>query len=810
MLRNWLVTALRNFARHRLYSFINIAGMAVGLACAIFIILFLRDELSYDAWIPGTQNVYRVEGWFYFPGRGVEPAGAVPYPVTPAMLAQIPEVQAQTHVINEMMTVNVGDRQFSQNADVVDPGFFQLIRLPLVEGEPAKVFAEPDSVVLSQTLARKYFGDANPLGKTILVDAKYPLTVTGVLRDLPHNTQLYADMVLPNTSRADKMPLSEKQAWLNIDGFGYVRLAPGASPAAVLRKLAGILDMNVDAGKEDGLNIAGSKALQVHMTRFRDVHLTSENYGGMKPGGSWTTIYGFAAIAALILAIACFNFMNLATARAMMRAREVSLRKVVGAKRRQLVVQFLGESVLTAVIALLLAFAVVEVLLPAYDSFLDRPIVLDYLTDWSLILSFFGIAVAAGLLGGFYPALVLSGYRPAAVLKPAAGSRSGSGALRTALVVLQFSISIGLGVAALVVFAQIRHARQIDLGFDRNNLVIVSNANEMTPSARDSFVHTLDANPAIGGAAQSGPVPFVQDVSIDNVQVPGKPETLFVRTVDMGFDFPRVYRMRLLAGRMLKASRGEDTNAGSSKSPFDNGRNVLVSVAAARRFGWSVEGAIGKTIVADTAHLRIVGVLGDAKMDGARSVSSPIIWYNNPNHIDAFTVRVKPGQTAEALAAIDRTWHQFAPTVAIRRHFLNQFFDQLFATDARQGAMFGVFVGIAIFIACLGLFGLAAFTAERRTREIGVRKVFGARTRDVVRLLLWQFSIPVLIANLIAWPVAWYWLHDWLQSYAYRIALSPLYFLAAGAGALAIAWITVIGHSIAVARANPVHALRYE
>ncbi|HEX4078895.1 MAG TPA: ABC transporter permease [Rhizomicrobium sp.] len=810
MLHNWLVTALRNFARHRLYSFINIAGMAVGLACAIFIILFLRDELSYDSWIPGTKNVYRVEGWFYFPGRGIEPAGAIPFPVTPAMLAQIPEVEAQTHLINKKTTVNVGNRQFSESVDFVDPGFFRIIRLPLIAGDPARVFAQPESVVLSQTLAQKYFGGADPVGKTIVVDAKHPLTVTGVLRDLPHNTQLYADMVVPNTSGADPLPLSEKREWLNIDGFGYVRLAPGANPNTVLGKLKPILDRNVDAGKEEGLHIPGSQLLQVHMTPFRDVHLTSDKYGGMKAAGSWTTIYGFAAIAALILAIACFNFMNLATARAMMRAREVSLRKVVGAKRVQLIVQFLGESVLTALIALFLAFAVVEVLLPLYDGFLDRPIVPNYLADWPLSLSVLGIAVAAGLLGGFYPALVLSGYRPAAVLKPAAGSLSGSGLLRTALVVLQFAISIALGTAALVVFAQIRHARQIDLGFDRDNVVIVSGANDLTPSAREDFAHALAADPAIDGVAQSGPVPFVRDIQIENVDVPGRPETLSIRTIDMGFDFPTVYRMRLLAGRQLSASRGDDTNRGDANDGFENDRNVLISAAAARRFGYGIGEAPGKTIDVDHAHMTIVGVLGDAKMEGALAVSEPLIFYNNPVHIDSFSIRIKAGQTQAALAAIDRTWHQFAPTVAISRHFLNQFFDRLFATDVRQGAMFGVFVGIAIFIACLGLFGLAAFTAERRTREIGVRKVFGARTRDLVGLLVWQFSIPVLIANAIAWPVAWYWLHNWLESYAYRIALSPLYFLAAGAAALVIAWLTVIGHSLTIARANPIHALRYE
>ena len=810
MLYNWLVTALRNFARHKLYSFINIVGMAVGLTCAIFIILFLRDELSFDTWIPGTDNVYRVEGWFYFPGRGVEASGAIPFPVPSAMLAQIPEVQAETHLINEQMTMAVGNRQFSEEPDFVDPGFFKVIQLPLLSGDPARVFSQPESVVLSQSIAHKYFGNANPIGRTILADAKHTLTVTGILRDLPHNTQLDIDMLIPNTSVADKLPQSEKQAWLNIDGFGYVRLVPGATPDVVLRKLNPILDRNIDAAKELGQNLRGSQAVQVHMVHFRDVHLTSDKHGGMRAGGSWTTIYGFAAIAALILAIACFNFMNLATARAMMRAREVSLRKVVGAKRVQLVAQFLGESVLTAVIALLIALAAVEILLPAYDSFLNRPIRLDYLGDWLLISSLLGVAVAAGLLGGIYPALVLSGFRPAAMLKANTSGHSGSGLLRTSLVVFQFAISIGLGVAALVVFAQIRHAREMDLGFDRANMVIVSGANEMTTAARDSFVHALTADPAIDGVAESGPVPFVNDISIEDVKVPGRPETAFFRTIDMGFDLPRTYRMRLLAGRLLSLSHGADTNLGNGNDGFQNGHNILVNAEAARRFGFSVEGALGRTIIVRGARMTIVGVVGDVMMDGARDLSAPLIYYNNSGHLDTFSIRIKPGQTTAGLAAIDRTWHVFAPTIAIRRHFLSQYFDRLFATDARQGVMFGIFVGIAIFIACLGLFGLAAFTAERRTREIGVRKVFGARTRDLVRLLLWQFSIPVLIANALAWPVAWYWLHNWLESYAYRIALSPLYFLAAGAVALGIAWATVIGHSLNVARATPVGALRYE
>jgi len=810
MFLNYLVTAIRNFARHKLYSFINVVGLAVGLACAIFIILFIRDELSYDRWIPDSADLYRAEAWFYFPGHGTDRTANVPFQVTPSMLAGIPEVRAQTHLIPESMTAKVGDRQFSEFVDVVDPDFFQLIRLPLAQGNPATVFAQPESIVLSQAIAKKYFGSADPIGRTVVMDGEHPLTVTGVMRDLPSNTQLVADIALPNTSKADKLPLSEKDKWFNIDGEGFVRLAPGVDPNVVLAKLKPILDKNIDTRKELNIQIPGSQALQMHLTRFRDDHLTSDNYGGLATAGNWATIYGFAAIAALILLIACFNFMNLATARAMLRAREVSLRKTMGASRRQLVAQFLGESVFIALIASILALAIVEILLPAYNGFLGRTIRLNYLQDWDVTLGILGLAVGAGLLGGIYPALVLSGFRPAAILKTNAAKQSGSGLLRTTLVVAQFSISIGLGIAAIVVFAQIRHARQVDLGFDRNNLVVISGADDLSPSLRDSLSHALAAEPSIAGVAQSWSTPFGHSIDNETIQLPGEPQTYDIRTIDVDPDFPRVYGMKFLAGRSLSLSRGEDINSATGDAVVNDGRNVLINAAAVGRFGYTMQDAVGKTFAVGTAHVTVVGVLGDAKVDGVRTPSIPIIYYYNPSRIDSLSVRVKSGQIETALTAIDKTWRQFAPTHPIRRRFLSEMFDRLFKADEKQGAMFGIFVGIAIFIACLGLFGLAAFTAERRTKEIGVRKVFGARTRDIVRLLLWQFSVPVLIANLIAWPVAWYYLSHWLEGYAYRITLNPIYFLAASAIALLIAWATVMTHAIRVARANPINALRYE
>jgi putative ABC transport system permease protein len=377
-------------------------------------------------------------------------------------------------------------------------------------------------------------------------------------------------------------------------------------------------------------------------------------------------------------------------------------------------------------------------------------------------------------------------------------------------VVLQFAISIGLGVAAIVVFQQISYAQKVNLGFNRNNVIAVEGADKLTQAKRDSVVQALNGDPAIESAAQFGPSPFSDQPMITNVQPQGAPQSSILRVQGVGFGFYQLYRMHMLAGRPLTISHANDANAPSATSGVEEGHNILINAAAARHFGLTPAEAVGKIFLVGRAHVNVVGVLADANMDGVQTVVPPLIYYNNPNTIQSISVRARPGRDAEALEAVDRIWHRFAPGLAIQRHFLDDSFNGLFAADQQEGVMFGLFVCIAIFIACLGLFGLAAFTAERRTKEIGIRKAFGARTRDIVRLLLWQFSIPVLIANVIAWPVAWYYLHHWLESYAYRIALSPFYFVAAGSVALIIAWATVIAHAVRIARSNPINALRYE
>ncbi len=824
MLKYYLRIALRGFARRKLYTFLNVAGLAVALACAILILLFVRDQLSYDDWIPGTADLYRLELTAHRPGSEPFRTAQCPFPLLRAVGEQIPQVRAVTHVVAEKMTVTVGKRQFLETATVVDPNFLQLIRLPLLEGSRARVFAQPESVVLSASMARKYFGNADPVGKVLEVSGVWPdeckssdagcyfavheLTVTGVLRDLPHDTQLIADLVVPNTSSADELSQSDKAGdWMATDGdYGYVALARGANPAAVLQAIKPILNRAVDLRKY-GVNMKASDVEEFHLTPFRDVHLTSDQYGGMTPAGSRATVYGFAIVAALIVLVACCNFMNLTTAQASLRLREIGLRKVVGANRAQLVTQFLGEAVLIVLVALVIALSLVEMVLPAYARFLHEPLGAHFPGDGPLLAGLVIAAIVIGLSSGLYPALVLSGLRPAGNLRGGISPTKGAGLLRSVLVIGQFAVSIGLGIAAIVIFRQISYARALDLGFDRSNVLVVSSAASIPLQTRQSLARVLRTGPGIAGTALSDAVPFdLFATSAFSVRLDGRGQVTDAVLLEMSPDFPSLYGMHLLAGRFLSEAHGSDMSADWS------GKSVLINAAAARRFGISAEGAVGRSIqlVGRPARLRIVGVLSDAMRETLGEPPRPMIYLVDPGRLWLLSVRVRSAQLPEALSFLDNTWRSYAPGIAMSRYFVSESFNELFSADERQGTMFAIFVGIAILIACLGLFGLAVFTAERRTKEVGIRKVAGARTADILRLMLWRISIPVLAANLIAWPAAYCYLRHWLEGYAERIPLSPLYFLAAGGVALLIAWATVYANTWMLARTSPVHALRYE
>ena len=828
MWRHYLSMALRGIVRHRLYSLINIAGLAVGLTCVIFVILFIRDELSYDKWIPDTRNLYRLELTIDIPDRGPLAMADIPYPMPAAMRDQIPGVTGMTRYFVRSMTLTSGDRQYTQQVVVVDPGFFQLIRLPLISGSRGSLLQQPDSVVLSQSAARAYFGSADPIGRTLTTAngncdstggacPQVSLRVTGVVRDLPDNTQLIGDAFIPTASLANPISQSERHSWYDQSGYGYVRLAPGVAPGAVVAATAQIFDQDVtpELSRIAGIHVLGSRLYKAHLTPFTRVHLDAARWRfNMTPGGSWTTLYGVAAVGILTLLAACFNFMNLTTARATLRAREIALRKLHGAGRLQLILQFLGEAVFIALLSLMIALALAEILLPLFDDFLQRPIGLHYASDWGLLLLLGGVAVVTGMISGSYPALVLSGLRPVAGLRGGGAQSLHSGGLRNVLVVLQFAVSVGLAIAAGVVFSQVSYARAMGLGFDRDNIVVVGGNTALTGEKQEALVRVLRADPGIAAVGLSDLVPFGSGQHVSTIEVPGRPGIFSIDTTVIGPNYPEVYGIPLIAGRLLSADRGADRlnslGNGSAPDPLNEGRDVLVNAAAARQLGLAPQQAVGTTVIYNHNHVRIVGVLADARLQGALQAVEPMFYVYIPSYSMNISVRLRPGQIAPTLSFIDRTWHAFMPTVAIQRWFLDGSFEQLYRQDEREGAMLGAFVIVAVLIGCLGIYGLAVFTAEQRTKEIGIRKVSGARTADIVRLMLWRISVPVLVANVIAWPVAYAYLRHWLDGYAYRIPLSPFYFLAAAAVALLIAWATVYGNTLRQARGNPVRALRYE
>jgi len=810
MMRHYLMMAFRSFARHRLHTFINVAGMSIALACAILILVFVRDQLSYDAWIPHTANLFRLEETLHMLGRPPMPLAKSPSTLLTEMKAQIPQVAAVTHVDLAKVTVRGRNAAFLGTATVVDSNFLRVIELPLVAGDPGQVLLNADSVVLSQSAARKYFGDADPVGKILRIGgldggdckragpacsaADRPFTVTGVLRNLPHDTQLVADILVSNTYRSTQPQ--------DLD-YGYVRLMPGTDRDGVLREVGSILNRSFDPRKF-GINQSASDLEQMQLVPFRDVHLTAGRGGEMKPAGSRAAVYGLAVIALLIVVVASCNFINLTTARAALRMREIALRKISGASRGQVFFQFLTEAVVTVLLSLIVAVAIAEMLLPIYGKFLHTPLELYSLTEWRTVSAILIGGIGIGALSGIYPALVLSGLRPAGALKGEA-SRKDSTMVRAALVVGQFAVSIGLGVAVMIVFRQVEFVQGLTLGFHRDDIVVVRVKDRMTPKLMEAYARVLDAGPAIAGTALSSAVPFDASNFVDLlVHSPAGGDPVTAKFVGVGPRFTAVYGVRVLAGRPFSAAFGKDpeVTAGS--------RNVLINSALARRLGYSESEAIGKALTEGPARLEVVGVVDDAIFDGLREPVQPMVFLDDPGSAAFVSVHVRHEQISEALAFIDTTWRSLAPGVAIDRYFLNSAFSGLLTDDERQGDILALFVAIAVLIAALGLFGLAAFTAERRTKEIGIRKVSGARTKDIVWLMLWRISVPVAFANLIAWPVAYYYLRRWLEGYAYRISLSPVYFLAAGVAALLIAWATVYANTLRLARTSPVHALRYE
>lgn len=830
MLRNWVMVALRNLMRHRLHAVLNLSGLAVGLAACLLILLFVRNETGYDRFFMDADRIYQVTLEWRIPGRKPERATYSQQGFGPAFKSAHPEVQDFTRFTQGRHILSTGDRQFYEWTTVVDTSFLDMFDFSLIAGDAATALNDPYSIVLTEQVARKYFGEEPALGRTLTLDRKHTVKVTAVVAKLPPNTHLTFDVLLPHNTPVAAWMIEQEKNWGNSSGQTYIRLKPGSN-VETLR--AGMRDwvkrtftpLQTPQGPIDLAEVAFPDLRPLTSIHMQPIA------GDVTPGISQTELATFTAVAFLILVIASINFMNLATARATQRAREVSVRKVVGASRAQLVAQFLGESVLMTVFALLLSIALVELALPGFNAFLGKELALDFTRDPFLLPMMGGLVLLVGIGGGAYPALLLSSFNPAQTMKSAgAGMAGGSGRLRTALVVIQFAISITLMVATAVVYGQFIYAQHKNLGYDTENVVIIGHfTDEGVREKRETFMDMLRQDPNVAGVGLAGHIPG--DGGENNTMIKrisgGPPEDMLMRQDSVGFGFFETLGMRMLAGRTFDQQRGTDAIQRpdwmkQNQSPPEGTKelvlpaSVILNNSAAKALGFeSPDAAIGQQVrmmdsPVSTLLATIVGVVEDFHYRSVHEPIRPVMYINDEGNHHAMAVRAKAGQLSAVVGRIDRIWAELVPDRPIQRSFFDVNIANQYQREAKTSEMFATFAGLAIFISCLGLYGLASFTAERRTKEIGLRKVLGASVPHIIGLLVWQFSKPVLVANLIAWPVAWFCMDRWLSDFTYRIDLNPLLFVAAGSVALAIAWVTVGLHAARVAQSKPIAALRYE
>lgn len=830
MLKNYLTVAVRNLIKTRLYTAINIFGLAVGLASCILILLYVRHETSYDEWFPDAERIYQVHTRFEIPGRETFAAGEAPGPTMDAMLKDFSEIEAAARITDQRSVVTRGADVFTEIVALADPTLFQVLDFPLVSGTKETALADVSSVLLSESMAQKYFGSASAIGQTLAITlpmgVKRDYRVVGVFKELPTNTHFDFHILVPlNPPDFETWPWV-LQSWTSINASLYVKLKEGANVEAITRALPEWERRtipNITFGDQD---FGVADLMTLGLMKLTDVHLHGKRSSADRPRGDVRAIAAFTAVAAMVLLIACINFTNLATARASQRAREVALRKVLGARRSQLVFQFLAESLLLSGLAFILAIAFVYAALPLYNSVLNRDLGLSFVEGGLLLPMMAGLIVLVGLAAGLYPALVLSGFRPARILKAnKSAAAEGSGKLRAALVVVQFAISIGLVVCTTVIYTQTVYARNVDRGFDRTGILIVralgALRGEDYKSTRESIVAEAAKVPGVTAVTRSSDVPTDTGSSNNIFEIPGRTSTtpllLSRRAVDYNtFD---AYKIPVLAGRVFEEARGGDDYTGTDDDKVARGGNIILNEAALSKLGLgSPQEAISKEFrisVGDVERARqatvtVIGVVGNVAYRSARDPIEPTYYERDEENLYNLSLRMDPAMGAVVNAAMEKLWRERAPHIPYRAEFMETRVKAQYAQEEAEAKMFAAFSALAIVIGSLGLYGLALFSAERRTKEIGIRKVLGAKVRDVVRLLVFDFSKPVIVANLIAWPVAWFLMRDWLNGFEQRIDLNPMIFGAAGVFALLVAWGTVGGHAFRAAQENPIRALRYE
>ncbi len=790
MFKNYLVITLRNIKRNKGFSFINIAGLAVGMAACLLILLWVRDELSFNRFHENVENIYLVVG------ERAKSSGeffqSSPVPLAEPLKSDYPDISKVVRFqFRGEIIARHGERVFTEwQGAYVDPEVFDVFTFPFIKGDAHSAFRELNSIVLTETSAQKLFADVDPVGQMMEIEGDL-VEVTGVLHDIPKNSDIQFDSLRPFQAM-EEITRFQRFIWNWFACRTFVQLKDGADPATVNPKIADLLNTNRPWSDDP---------LRVFLYPFTDYHL--HNVGG---GGPIKYIYVFTIIALLILLIACINFMNLSTARSARRAKEVGLRKVVGSRRLQLIKQFFLESTFLAVLSAILSIFLARLFMPLFNQLAGKQLQID-LSDLALILGIVGMAIFTGLVAGSYPALILSSFQPIHVLKGdlllrKEGQKKASvtgASFRQGLVITQFVLSIGLIICALLVFKQIEFMRNADLGFDKDNLLRISIPKKYEDRYEILKTDLAQSSNLVGvtaASSQSHGGSIDWDGASGDLQYLGT-STLY-RMVD--FDYIDTHKMEIIAGRNF-----------SKEFPSDINKAYLINEEAMKR--WGFESPVDKRFALNGAEGIVIGVFKNQHFGLKHEVMPYVLYLTSKTDWDAYNylvARLKANHVQEALDDIKQIWKTHIPDIPIEYHFVDDMIDELYRSEERLSKLINAFTILAIVVSCLGLFGMASFMAQQRTKEIGIRKVLGASVLRIIMLLTKEFSRWILAANIIAWPVAFYAMKTWLSDYPYRTKIGFEIFLIAGVGTLFIALATVIYQAVRAAIANPADSLRYE
>ncbi|MDB5124602.1 MAG: FtsX-like permease family protein [Mucilaginibacter sp.] len=810
MIKNYLRSALRNIKRHPFISFINIFGLTVGLTCCLLILAYIIKERSYDKSNKNANDIYRVTRIFYS-GPNVESLhlSAVAPPFGPLLQNAFPDIRKVTRVLpNGTTPLRYKDKLFNENnAFFADENFFDFFSPPVIKGDAHKALLDPYTVMMTEAVAKKYFGDTDPMNKTVLLDNnKHEFKVTGIFKPFPANSHMHPDILMSFNTLKDPVIYGEKQLATNFGNnafYTYLLFPKKYNISRIEGQLPNFLDKYVHLPGMPG-NLKTHQATKLTIQKLTDIHLRSHLDDEVEENGDIVRVYIFSAIALFILLIACINYMNLSTARSALRAKEIGIRKVIGAQRKEIIAQFLSESVLITLVSLLLAVILTVSVLPFINHLSNQALSVGSLLQWPILLSLLAVPFVVGIISGIYPALFMSSFLPVKVLKGMLKVGSGNLSFRKVLVVLQFSISIILIIATTVVYRQLQYVQSKSLGFNKD-FVLTTQYTRLLNKQYEAFKSDVMKNSAIKDMGRSSRIPTGrllddQDAKVlqDGSMQPIKVDLKFI-TTDYGF-IP-TYGMQMAAGRNFSKEFPTDTT------------NYIINEAAVQALGWKTpQNALDKDLAYGGIKGKVIGVVKDFHFESLHQKIIPLLFQlPGQGFYNRLSVKIDGRNVQSAISTIQTTWQKYLPETPFDFTFLDSKFNQLYQSEQEQGRLFTIFSCIAIFIACLGLFGLSAFTITQRVKEIGVRKVLGASIPQIVTELSKDFMVLVLIAALIAFPIAWYCTTNWfLIKFAFHVGIGWWVFVMAGIIALIIAFVTISFQSIKAALANPVESLRSE